>query len=305
MSSNCSRRDEPARRVDGVGELLVLGRGRCADPAARGLEVLLLDRGDHVGRRQPQLGQLVGPEPDAHAVVGAAEEVDLGDAGNAQELVAQVDPAVVDQVVRVVGALRGVDRQQHEDARALLLHGHALRRHLLGQARLGRRDPVLGEDVGDVLVDADLEADVELHAAVARVGRLHVDHLVDAVDLLLDRRGHRLLDRHRRGARIVRGDADDGRGEEGVLLEAQAGERVDPEEHDQDRDDDRDDRPADEELGHGLPSGLGLGGGRRCRRRPARRSRGFSSGLTCMPGRTFWSPSTMTRSPRLSPAVTM
>ena len=32
---------------------------------------------------------------------------------------------------------------------------------------------------------------------------------------------------------------------------------------------------------------------------------GFSSGLTCMPGRTFWSPSTMTRSPRLSPAVTM
>jgi len=32
---------------------------------------------------------------------------------------------------------------------------------------------------------------------------------------------------------------------------------------------------------------------------------GFSSGLTYMPGRTFWSPSTMTRSPRLRPAVTM
>jgi hypothetical protein len=31
----------------------------------------------------------------------------------------------------------------------------------------------------------------------------------------------------------------------------------------------------------------------------------FSSGLTCMPGRAFWTPSTMTRSPDLSPLVTM
>ena len=50
----------------------------------------------------PSLASLSGCEPDAHAVVGAAEEIDLGDAGDAQELVAQVDAAVVDEEVRVV-----------------------------------------------------------------------------------------------------------------------------------------------------------------------------------------------------------
>ena len=95
---------------------------------------------------------------------------------------------------------------------------------LLRQPRLRRRDPVLGEHVGRVLVDADLEVDVELHAAVAGVRRLHVDHAVDAVDFLLDRRRHRLLDRHRGSARVVRRDADRRRRQEGVLLDGETGE---------------------------------------------------------------------------------
>ena len=98
---------------------------------------------------------------------------------------------------------------------------------LLRQARLRRRDPVLGQDVGRVLVDADLEVDVELHAAVAGVRRLHVDHAVDAVDFLLDRRRHRLLDRHRGGAGIVRGHADRRRREERILLDGETGEGED------------------------------------------------------------------------------
>ena len=173
--------------------------------------------------------------------------IDLRDAGDAQELVAEVDAAVVDQVLRVVGPSGRVDRQEHQDARALFLHRHALRDHFLGQARLSRGDAILGEDVGDVLVDADLEVDVEEHATVARVRRLHVDHPVDAVDLLLDRRGHRLLHRHRRGARIRRRDADGRRREKRILLEGEPAQRVDSEQHDDDRDHDCDDRPPDEE----------------------------------------------------------
>ena len=250
MFSNSSVVIEAARRGHGVGELLVLGRGRAADPPGRRLEVLLLDRRDHVGRRQPELGQLVGLEPDAHAVVGAAEEIDLGDPGDAEDLVPQVDAAVVDQEVRVVAPPGRVDRDDHQDAGALLLDGDALLDHLLGEPRLGHRDPVLREDVGGVLVDADLEADVEQHAAVARVRRLHVDHLVDAVDFLLDRGGDRLLHRDRRGARVGRRDADRRRGEERVLLEGELEERGGPQQHGEDRDDDRDDRAADEELRH-------------------------------------------------------
>ena len=219
--------------------------------------------------RDAQLGQLVGSEPDPHAVVGAAEQIDLGDAGNSQQLVAQVDAAVVDQVVRVVRPLRGVERDDHEDARTLLLDGHALRDDLLGQPRLGRADAVLGEDVGLVLVHADREVDVQQHATVARVRRLHVDHRLDAVDFLLDRRGHRLLDGHRRGAREVRGDPDDRGRQERILLEAEPGEREDAQQHREDRDDDRDDRPPDEKLGHAYAPAF-----------PA----GFATGFTCTPG---------------------
>src|SRR5881409_3681815 len=77
---------------------------------------------------------------------------------------------------------------------------------------------------GRMLLDVNFE--VEQHAAVAGVRRLHVDHPVDAVDLLLDRRGHGLLDRHRRGARIVGGHADGRRRQERILLEAEPEERV-------------------------------------------------------------------------------
>ena len=67
-----------------VGELLVLRGGAPTDATGRRLEVLLLDGGHHVRRRESQLRQLVGPEPDPHPVVGAAEEVHLGDPGDAQ-----------------------------------------------------------------------------------------------------------------------------------------------------------------------------------------------------------------------------
>ncbi len=42
-------------------------------------------------RNQAQFGHQVGLEPDAHAIVSAAEKVDLGDAGNAQDLIAKID----------------------------------------------------------------------------------------------------------------------------------------------------------------------------------------------------------------------
>ena len=282
-------RDESARRGHRVRELLALRRRGHADPAGRGLEVLLLDGGNDVSRGQPELGQLVGSEPDPHAVVGAAEQIDLRDAGDAEELVAQVDAAVVDQVVGVVRPLRGVQRHDHQDARALLLDGHALGDRLRRQPRLGRVDAVLGEDVRLVLIDADREVHVEEHAAVAGVGRLHVDHRLDAVDLLLDGRRDRLLHRHRRGARVGRRDADRGRGQERVLLDAERGQDERPEQHDQDRDDDGDDRPPDEELGHGYAPAFAAD---------------LVTGFTCIPGRTFCTPSTITRSPGLRPDFT-
>ena len=182
------------------------------------------------------------------------------------------------------------------------------------QARLRRRDAVLGQDVGDVLVGADLEVDVELHAAVAGVRRLHVDQAVDAVDLLLDRGRHRLLHRLGGGAGVGGGHADVGRRQERILLDRQPGDGDQPEHDGQDRDDDGDDRPPDEEVGHGLfPPGfrgrLRAAGDRalaRCvRLRCGRAASAAVVGLTFDPGRAFWMPSTITRSPGFTPSRTM
>ena len=70
------------------------------------------------------------------------------------------------------------------------------------QVRLRLRDPVLDVDLVDVRIGVDVERDRQLHRAVVGVGRLHVEHVVDAVHLLLERRRHRLLDRQRVGAGV-------------------------------------------------------------------------------------------------------
>src|SRR5207253_2314687 len=141
---------------------------------------------------------------------------------------------------------------KHQNARALLFDGDTLLDHLLRQARLSRRDPVLRQHVCRVLVDTDFKVDIELHAAVAGVRRLHVDHLIDAVHFLLDGRRYRLFHRHRGSARVGRRDSDGRRRQEWVLLDGETLEAEQSHQNHQDRNDDGDDKPADEKVYHGL-----------------------------------------------------
>ena len=96
-------RDQAARSADGIGEQLVLRRRRGANFAGGGLEILLLHGRNDVRRGQAELGQLIGLEPDPHAIVGPAEKIHLRDPRDPQQLVAQVDAAVVDEEIGVVG----------------------------------------------------------------------------------------------------------------------------------------------------------------------------------------------------------
>ena len=93
--------------------------------------------------------------------------------------------------------------------------------HVLGQARLGDGDAVLHEDLGLVEVGAGLEDDVDRQPPVAGRLRDDVEHVVDAVDLLLDRRGDRVGDHLGRGAGIGRGDVDRGRRDLGIFRDRQ------------------------------------------------------------------------------------
>ena len=66
-----------------------------------------------------------------------------------------------------------------------------------------------------------VEEDVEGHAAVVGIDRIHVFHALDAVDLLLDRRGHGLLDGQRIRADIGRVHLDLRRDDVRVLRDGQ------------------------------------------------------------------------------------
>src|SRR5918994_7585722 len=115
------RVNQSAGGTHGVGKLLVLRRWGHADAPRWGLEVLFFNRRDNIRRRESESGEPVRPQPNAHAVVSTAEEIDLGNAWDAQDLIAQVDTGIIDQKVGVVASLRRIERDEHEDARALLL----------------------------------------------------------------------------------------------------------------------------------------------------------------------------------------
>ena len=273
---------------DGVGELLPGRRGLGADLPGGVHYVLRLHGVYDVGHRELQLGQRVGAHPDAHRVIRRAEECHLAYAANARQLRAHVDRGVVSQELGVVGAVGRVDRNDQKRQPDRLLHGRAELVHGARQLRGRLRQPVLCEHLVQVDVGADLEADLQRQRAIAAVDRLHVDHLLDAVDLLLDRRGDGRLDRDGIRAGVGGLDLDDRRDDVRVLRDRQAADHDDAADHGDDRDHDRDDRAVDEEAGHRLVPGL-------FRRSPI-------STFTSIPLRTFCSPSTITRSPGSSPS---
>ena len=96
MSSNCSTSLSRPERGDGVLERPASsGDGRLADLAGGDLHVLLADRVDDVLRRQAAGLELLRVEPDPHAVVAGAEDVDVADAVDAAQLVADAQRGVV------------------------------------------------------------------------------------------------------------------------------------------------------------------------------------------------------------------
>ena len=186
------------------------GNRRLPDDARGDLDVLLAKRlddvaGGDVAGRQPR-----GIEPDAHAVLAQAEEVDVADAFDAPQRIAHLDEREVADVELVVAVVRREQMHDHQQVGRRLESGDAEAPDILGEARHGDRHAVLHEDLCRVEVGAEPEGDRQRHLAVGRGLRRHVEHVFDAVDLLLDRRRDGVGDDLRRRAR-VRGLYDDRR----------------------------------------------------------------------------------------------
>ena len=71
-------------------------------------------------------------------------------------------------------------------------HRHAHRLYDIGQNWLRDRQPILYQHLGYVEVGAELERDVKNVRAVVAALRRHVQHVLDAINLLLDRRSNRI-----------------------------------------------------------------------------------------------------------------
>ena len=129
-----------------------------------------------------------------------------------------------------------------------LLNRHALRLHRLRQRGERAGDPVLHQHLREVDVHADLERHGQRVAAVGRAERLHVDHAVDAVDLLLDRQRHGIDHVARAGAGIAGRHRDRRRHHIGILRHRQREQRHAADHDHEDGEHIRQNRTLDEEF---------------------------------------------------------
>src|SRR5258708_24285506 len=169
---------------------------------------------------------------------------------------------------------------------AVLAGDDAVALHLFRQSRLRDRDAVLHQHLRLVEIGAELEGDRDGEIAVRGRLAVEIQHVLDAVDLLLDRGSNRIGNRLRGGAGILRGDDDGRRHHLRIFRNRQrgVGDCADNQQHDRQHHRQNglvDGKPAEV---HDLP--------------PA----GAVCCVTSTPTRSRWMPSTRTRSSALSPA---
>ena len=268
---------KPAGGVDLKFERRSGRRRRLADLAGGDLDVLLGDGALDVDRGHAEVGELVGVEPDAHRIAPLAEDLDVADAGQALQLIDDLQVGVVrqrDLIDRMIG--RGQIDDENE-VRVLLLDRHAALIDDRRQRRSRLRNAVLDVDGSDIERVADIEGDGDGRRAVVRARRGHVGHALDAVDLLLERRRHGIGDDLRAGAGIVGADDDLRRRDLGELRDRQQ-EVADRAGEDEDRGDRRGkDRALDEKGHHRTTAPVEIQcriSSKARRRRPRRRARG-------------------------------
>src|SRR5207249_11895767 len=120
--------------------------------------------------------------------------------------------------------------------------------HLWREDGNGDGDTVLYQHLRGIEVGAEFESDTQRHVAVARALRRHVEHVLNAIDLLLDRRRDRFRYDLRVCAGIVGRDLNGGWRDLGILGNWKRRKRDHTDERDDDADDAGKDRPVDKEV---------------------------------------------------------
>ena len=237
-----------AHRIGELGRTVVrLG----AELAAGYHLALLFDGRSDVGDGQSQIVHSVGLDPDTHRIGASSHDLNASHAVDPCQPVLDMQDRVVAQEVLVVSAVR-IERKHLNKAAHRFLGRDSLLDDDLREHGRGRRYAVLREDRIHIGVRADGERHLQRHAAVVRVGRLHVDHVAHAVDAFFERRGDALLDRQRVGSEIFGRYLDHGRGDVRILLDRHAPYGDQSEHDDHNGYDHRENRASDEYVSHFL-----------------------------------------------------
>ena len=192
MLPNCCRIDEPPQRAERV-----LKRLPCAAPAGGRASRRPPARFVRAGRSTTSLADRsraairLGIEPGPHAVVELPQVRHIADAFDLGQLVAKSNRGVIAQIKLIVRSLGRDQIDDEQNAGRLLLDADAGLLHFAGQRGQRQIHAVLHQHLGHVEIRADLERDRQVVAAVVGGLRAHVEHVLDADHLLLDRRGDR------------------------------------------------------------------------------------------------------------------
>ena len=241
------RTDQPTLCLHIHLDLLIVGNWTCADAADRRLDILALDGLDDVGWGKIEASQARRVEPDPHRVIEPTEQFGLPYARRARQLIKHIDDRKIGDEKRVVFAAFVIEIHELQYRGRFLLDLDSLQLDLLRQLRDDRLHAIVDIDRIDVGIGAEFETYGERIRAVIAARALHVDHLVDADDLGLQRLRHRRLEHLRGRARIPRGDLDLGRHDIGELRDRDPGEGQESPERDDDRDNDREPRSVNED----------------------------------------------------------
>ena len=127
-------------------------------------------------------------QPDAHAVLTDAEDVHVRHAFHPRKFVAQLQGGEIAQEKSIVIGMRRSECDDLQDGGGFLLRYDALLLDCLGQLRERGGNAILHEHLRKIEIGSDFEGDCQRIATIGSAGGLHVKHVLDTVDLLLDRK---------------------------------------------------------------------------------------------------------------------
>ena len=160
-------------------------------------------------------------QPNPHRIFARAEDIDVAHAVEPRELVANLKQSVIAGKKLIERSIRRNEVHDHRNVGGLFFRRHADPLHIRREHGNGDGDAVLHQYLRRIKIGAELERNAQRHVAVTRALRGHVEHVLDAIDLLFDRCCYRFRYDFRVRARIAGCDLDSWRRDIGILRDGQ------------------------------------------------------------------------------------